>query len=72
MTFEEWWDSDERMYFFDWEKEGDSFPKDLVRAAWNAAIEAAAQVVEKDYIGVDEQYKSDGEYLAEEIRALKD
>ncbi len=45
MTFEKFWDSEERRHYFDWDEEAE-WAKDLVKATWNAAIEAADTAVE--------------------------
>ena len=38
-TFEDWWDSDKRRYYYDWEESNNDWRKALANAAWDAAKE---------------------------------
>jgi len=48
MKFEEWWNTEERRQYFDWEDPEHTWQYELAKATWNAAIDAAIKLNE-DY-----------------------
>ena len=66
------------MDFKEWQEINDGLcmsSREYAEAAWNASREQAmnecVEVVEKEYIGVSEQYEQDGFDLANKLKDLK-